>query len=85
MGDIISERYAHAENAWQRFSSQTLGEYSDLYLKTDVLLLTDIFENFRKNCIASYDFDPAHYYVLPSFMGYHAETYAHKIRVAHRH
>jgi len=45
-----------------------LGEYSDLYLKTDVLLLTDIFENFRENYVASYDLDPAHYYALPGFM-----------------
>ncbi|XP_018405556.1 PREDICTED: uncharacterized protein LOC108781931, partial [Cyphomyrmex costatus] len=59
--------YAHAENVWQRFSVRTLGEYSDLYLKTDVLLLADVFENFRDSCVASYGLDPAHYYTLPGF------------------
>jgi len=85
-GDTISESdYAHAVNVWQRFSIRTLGEYSYLYLKTNILLLVDIFENFRNSCIASYCLYPAYYYTLPGFMGRHAETYACKIRVAHRH
>jgi len=67
-GDTVSEsNYAHAANVWQRFSIRTLGEYSDLYLKTDVLLLADIFENFHDSCVASYGLDPAYYYTLPSF------------------
>ncbi|XP_018401236.1 PREDICTED: uncharacterized protein LOC108778519 [Cyphomyrmex costatus] len=67
-GDTVSESdYAHAANVWQRFSVRTLGAYSDLYLKTDVLLLADVFENFRESCITSYGLDPAHYYTLPGF------------------
>ncbi|XP_070161381.1 LOW QUALITY PROTEIN: uncharacterized protein [Polyergus mexicanus] len=67
-GDTVSESdYAHAENVWKRFSVRTLGEYSDLYLKTDVLLLADVFENFRNKCIESYGLDPAYYYTLPGY------------------
>ncbi|KYQ47211.1 hypothetical protein ALC60_13768, partial [Trachymyrmex zeteki] len=66
--NTVSESdYAHAVNVWQRLSVQTLGEYSDLYLKTDVLLLADVFENFRDSCVASYELDPAYYYTLPGF------------------
>jgi len=66
--DMVSEsNYAYAVNVWWRFSIQTLGECSNPYLKTDVLLLADMFENFRDICVASYGFDPANYY----FTGFH--------------
>ena len=83
-GDTVSESdYAHAVNIWQQFSVQILGKYSDLYLKTDVLLLADIFENFRDKYIESYGLDSAYYYTLPGFTGRYAETYTHKFRTAH--
>ena len=42
-----------------------MGDYHNLYLKSDVLLLTDVFENFRKTCLQYYKLDPCHYFTSP--------------------
>ena len=63
--DISYEEYQQAREVSERFDIKSLGEYSDLYLKTDVLLLADVFENFRDNCLEAYGLDPAHYYTTP--------------------
>lgn len=64
---IKDEEYARAQAVWDHFDCQTLGDYSDLYLKTDVLLLADIFENFRALCMKVYGLDCAHYLTAPGF------------------
>ena len=66
-GNISDKDYKKAGNVWEHFKLANLGEYHDLYLKTDVLLLTDVFENFRTMCLDYYGLDPAHYYTLPNF------------------
>ena len=53
------------KKVWDTFSLKNMGEYHDLYLKTDILLLTDVFENFRKACIANYKLDTIHYITSP--------------------
>ena len=50
---------------WEEFSCQNMGEFHDLYLKTDVLLLADVMESFRKLCEKHYELDPAHYFTTP--------------------
>lgn len=61
------EEYEHAQKVWDMYvGGGTLGDYSDIYLKTDVLLLADVFESFRETCIKAYGgLDPAHYYTSP--------------------
>ena len=59
------EEYTHAQNVWKKFNCKDLEDYHNVYLKTDVLLLTDIFELFRKFSKENYKLDPAHYVSSP--------------------
>ncbi|XP_046399469.1 uncharacterized protein LOC124165964 [Ischnura elegans] len=62
---ISDDDYTHALNVWSSFKCKTLGDYSDVYLKSDVTLLADVFENFRNICIGTYKLDPSWYYTTP--------------------
>ena len=62
---ISDEDYQHAIKVLKSFNCKTLKDYHDLYLKSDVLLLADVFENLRKTCLKHYKLDPCHYYTAP--------------------
>ena len=65
-GRGISEKdYKHVWNVWNSFNMKTLKEYHELYNITDVLLLADVFENFRDICLKIYKLDPVYYFTAP--------------------
>ena len=65
MSSISEKDYQHARKVWDAFKISNLGEYHDLYLETDVMLLTNVFEAFRNTCLRHYSLDPAHFYTAP--------------------
>ena len=65
MSLISEEDYQHTQRVWGEFGIHDLGDYHDLYLRTDVVLLANMFEAFRDTCLEHYKLDPAHFYTSP--------------------
>ena len=63
--EITDKSYTHAQIVFEEFKLNNLGHYHDLYVQSDTLLLADVFENFRNNCIEIYELDPAHFLSAP--------------------
>ena len=63
--NITDEDYDHAQKVWDTFKTKNLGEYHDLYVQSDTLLLSDIFEKLTDTCIEIYELDPAHFLSAP--------------------
>ena len=61
MEDTTDADYIHAKRVWKNFEIKNLGQYHDLYLKSDKLLLTDVIKNVRKICLKIYHLDPANF------------------------
>ena len=63
--NITDEDYEHAQKVSEVFRIKNLGEYHDLHVKSDTLLLADLFENFGDKCIEIYGLHPAHFLFAP--------------------
>ena len=65
MSGVNDEDYNHARKVWREFGIKNMGKYHDLYLRTDVVLLANVFESFRRVCLENYGLNPAHFYTAP--------------------
>ena len=65
--DISDKDYLHVQKVWDVFEIKNLGEYHDLFIQSDTLLLANVFEKFRNTCIEIYELDPAHFLSAPGF------------------
>ena len=63
--NIAGKDYIHAQKVFKEFEIKNLGEYDDLYVQSDTLLLEYVLENFRNKCIEIYELDPAHFLSAP--------------------
>ena len=63
--DISDKNYLHVQKVWDVFQIKNLGEYHDLYVQTDTLLLADVYEKFREKCIEIYGLDLSHFLSAP--------------------
>ena len=70
MEDITDVDYRHAKRVFKNLSNKNLGDYHDLYVQSDTILLADVFENIRNMCIKVYELDPAHFLSAPG-LAYH--------------
>ena len=62
---INNYNYNHVLNVWKTFKMKSFKEYHEVYNISDVLLLADVFENFRDLCLKNYGLDPVYYYTAP--------------------
>ena len=65
MEGITDDDYRHAKKVFKSLNNKNIGDYHDLYVQNDAILLSDLFENFRKKCIEIYELDLPHFLSAP--------------------
>ena len=80
MEDATDADDAHTKRVCKDFEIKHLGEYHDLYVQGDTLLLADIFENFRNACLKIYELDPAKFLSAPG-LSYEAALKSAKVKL----
>ena len=65
MSKISEDDHQHVQRVWKEFGIRNLGDYHELYLRTDVVLLANVFEAFRDTCLRHHSLDPVHFYTAP--------------------
>ena len=61
MSGVSDKDYKHAHRVWKEFGIRNMREYHDFYLRTDVVLLGNVFKSFRRVCLENYGLDPLHF------------------------
>ena len=82
---ISKKDYERANNIWNAFKMNSMGDYHDFYLKSDVLLLANVFEKFIKTCLDYHGLDPCHYSSSPGLKVLDAKNDRDRIRAYFRH
>ena len=65
MENITSADYKHAKRVFKNLNNKKLGDYYDFYVRSDALLVADVFENFENKCMKIYELDPAKFLSAP--------------------
>ena len=66
--DITDFDHSHAKRVFKSLNNKNLGDYHDLYVQSDILLLADVFENFKNMCTKVYELDPAYFLSAPGLV-----------------
>ena len=62
---ITDKDYTHAQKVFKELKLKNLGDYHDLYVQSNTLLLADVFENFRNKCSEIYELNSNHFWSVP--------------------